>query len=274
MYAAERRKEITMSHTAIETGKRIAVITGASSGMGREFVLALDREEKYDELWVIARRRDKLEELAPLTRAKIRAIPLNLGSSEDIQYYKSMLEAEKPHVHTLVNAAGFGKFRAFTDLPLEDQLAMIDLNDKALVSMTYITLPYMGKGDQIYQLGSLSSFQPVPYINVYGASKAFVLSFSRALNKEMQKQGRGIRVMAVCPGWVKTDFFDRALVDDTITYYNRYYTAEQVITRALKDMKRGRDVSVCGAPVRVQVCATKFMPHRIVMEIWCKQQKK
>ena len=272
--AAERRKEITMNNTAIETGKRIAVITGASSGMGREFVLALDREEKYDELWVIARRREKLEELAPLTRAKIRPIPLNLGSSEDIQYYKSMLEAEKPHVHTLVNAAGFGKFRAFTELTLEEQLAMIDLNDKALVSMTYITLPYMGKGDQIYQLGSLSSFQPVPYINVYGASKAFVLSFSRALNKEMQKQGRGIRVMAVCPGWVKTDFFDRAVVDDTITYYNRYYTAEQVITRALKDMKRGKDVSVCGAPIRAQVYATKLMPHGIVMEIWCKQQKK
>lgn len=263
-----------MNTTATETGKRIAVITGASSGMGREFVLALDREEEYDELWVIARRREKLEELAPLTRAKIRPIALNLGSNEEIAYYKTLLETEKPHVHTLVNAAGFGKFRAFTELTLEEQLAMIDLNDKALVSMTYITLPYMKKGDQIYQLGSLSSFQPVPYINVYGASKAFVLSFSRALNKEMQKQGRGIRVMAVCPGWVKTDFFDRAVVDDTITYYNRYYTAEQVITRALKDMKRGRDVSVCGASIRVQVCATKLMPHRIVMEIWCKQQKK
>lgn len=257
------------------TGKKIAVITGASSGMGREFVLALDKQEAFDELWLIARRRDKLEALAAETRAPVRAISLDLGVQSEIDKYKELLEAEQPDVRVLVNAAGFGKFKAFTDLTLEEQLSMIDLNDKALVSMTYLTLPYMGEGACIYQLGSLSSFQPVPYINVYGASKAFVLSFSRALNKELQKQKRGIKVMAVCPGWVSTDFFDRAVVDnDTIVYYNRFYTAEQVIKRALKDMKKGRDVSICGFPVRTQVLATKHLPHGIVMEIWCKQQKK
>ena len=81
--------------------------------------------------------------------------------------------------------------------------------------------------------------------------------------------------MAVCPGWVSTDFFDRAVVDnDTIVYYNRFYTAESVIKRALRDMKKGKDVSICGLPVRMQVYATKMLPHGIVMEIWCKQQKK
>lgn len=254
--------------------KKIAVITGASSGMGREFVLALDKQEAFDELWVIARRLDRLEALAELTRAVVRPIPLNLGSRADIDLYKDMLSAEKPDVRVLVNAAGFGKFKAFTELSLEEQLAMIDLNDKALVAMTYLTLPYMGEGACIYQLGSLSSFQPVPYINVYGATKAFVLSFSRALNKELQRQKRGIRVMAVCPGWVSTDFFDRAVVDDTIVYYNRFYTAADVIARALKDMKKGKDVSVCGFPIRMQVLATKHLPHGLVMEIWCRQQKK
>ena len=255
--------------------KKIAVITGASSGMGREFVLALDKQQEFDELWLIARRRDKLEALAAETRAPVRAISLDLGVQSEIDKYKALLETEQPDVRVLVNAAGFGKFKAFTDLSLEEQLSMIDLNDKALVSMTYLTLPYMTEGSCIYQLGSLSSFQPVPYINVYGASKAFVLSFSRALNKELQKQKRGIKVMAVCPGWVSTDFFDRAVVDnDTIVYYNRFYTAEAVIKRALKDMKKGKDVSICGFPVRTQVLATKLLPHGIVMEIWCKQQKK
>ncbi len=256
------------------TRKRIAVITGASSGMGREFVLQLDRAEAFDELWLIARRLDRLEALAAETRATVRALPLDLGRPEEIDQYKAMLTVEEPDVAVLVNAAGFGKFRAFTELPLEDQLAMIDLNDKALVAMTHLTLPYMHKGGRIYQLGSLSSFQPVPYINVYGASKAFVLSFSRALNKELERQARGIRVMAVCPGWVRTDFFDRAVVDDTITYYNRYYTAEEVVEKALKDMKKGKDISVCGFPIRMQVLATKHLPHGIVMEIWCRQQKK
>jgi short-subunit dehydrogenase len=259
----------------MNTRKRIAVITGASSGMGREFVLALDKEQEFDELWLIARRRERLEAIGADTRAPVRAIALDLGVSADIESYRELLAAENPDVRVLVNAAGFGKFKAFTELPLDQQLAMIDLNDKALVAMTYHTLPHMREGSCIYQLGSLSSFQPVPYINVYGASKAFVLSFSRALNKELQKQKRGIKVMAVCPGWVSTDFFDRAVVDnDTIVYYNRFYTAEAVIKRALKDMKKGKDVSICGFPVRMQVYATKHLPHGIVMEIWCKQQKK
>ena len=172
----------------------------------------------------------------------------------------------------LVNGSGFGRFGAFEDISLEDQLSMIDLNDKALVAMTYLTLPYMKAGGQIYQIDSLSSFQPVPYINVYAATKAFVLSFSRSLNVELKK--RGIRVLAVCPGWVRTEFFDRAATDDTITYYNRYFDADEVVTRALRDMKKGKDVSVCGFSIRAQVLLTKLLPHRIVMKIWCMQQKK
>ena len=138
--------------------------------------------------------------------------------------------------------------------------------------MTYLTLPYMRAGGEIYQLDSLSSFQPVPYITVYGATKAFVLSFSRALNVELKK--REIRCMAVCPGWVRTEFFDRAVRDDTITYYNRFFTPGQVVARALRDMKKGKDVSVCGASIRAQVRLTKLLPHRLVMKIWCRQQKK
>ena len=251
---------------------KIAVITGASSGMGREFVLQLDREESFDELWLIARRKEALEEIGKETRAKVRAIPLDLTKSESIDEYKALLEAEKPQIAVLVNASGYGKFGSFEEMKLEDLMGMIDLNDKALVAITYVSLPYLGEGSRIYEVGSLSSFQPVPYINVYGASKAFVLSFTRALNVEWKK--RGIRAMAVCPGWVKTAFFDRAVTDDTITYYNRFYTAEEVVTRALRDMKKGKDVSVCGFPVRAQVLATKMLPHRLVMKIWCKQQKK
>ncbi len=260
-----------MSNTP--NSKRIAVITGASSGMGMEFARRIS-EANLDELWLIARRRDRLEAFAAECPIPTRILSLDLTQPESTDAYKTLLEDENPDVRILVNAAGFGKFRAFTELTLEEQLAMIDLNDKALVAMTYLTLPYMQAGSCIYQLGSLSSFQPVPYINVYGASKAFVLSFSRALNKELSRQGRGIKVMAVCPGWVKTEFFDRAIVDDTIVYYNRYYTAEEVVTRALKDMKKGKDVSVCGLPIRAQALAVKHLPHGIVMEIWCRQQKK
>ena len=141
------------------------------------------------------------------------------------------------------------------------------------MAVTYVSLPYLKAGSRVYQMGSLSSFQPVPYIGVYGATKAFVLSFSRALNVELKK--KKIHVMAVCPEWVKTEFFDHAVTDESvITYYNKFFTAEEVITRALKDMKRRRDVSICGFSIRAQVLLTKLLPHTLVMKIWCKQQKK
>ena len=251
---------------------KIAVVTGASSGMGRDFVRQLDAADTYDEIWVIARRRDRLESLTADVRAPLRILALDLTKQESMEEYKAALAECNPTVSVLVNGSGFGRFGDFRDYPLADYYTMVDLNVKALVAVTYATLPYMEKGGEIYQLGSLSAFQPVPYINVYGATKAFVLSFSRALNQELRKTG--IRVMAVCPGWVRTEFFDHAVTDDTIKYYNKFFDSDEVVRRALKDMKRGKDVSICGFSVRAQVLATKLLPHKLVMYIWQKQQKK
>ena len=250
----------------------IAVFTGASSGMGREFARQLAPLGAYDEIWVIARRRELLETLADEVGRPVRVLAMDLTDPASLDAYRDLLAAERPNVRLFVNASGFGKFGSFETMDYTVMMEMIDLNDKACVALTYLTLPYMTAGGEIYLLGSLSSFQPVPYINVYGATKAFVLSFSRALNVELKK--RGIRVMAVCPGWVRTPFFERAVVDDTITYYNRFFTPEQVVRRAKRDMRRGKDVSVCGASVRFQVFLTKLLPHRLVMRVWCRQQKK
>ena len=250
----------------------IAVVTGASSGMGREFVYALDRQHKFDEIWVLARREERLRELQKKVRARIRPIPCDLLRRESIRDYEGLLASEKPSVAVLVNAAGFGLFGTFEDMPLDQQLDIIGLNDQVLTGMTYVTLPYMKKGGKIYNMGSLSSFQPVPYINVYGASKAYVLSFSQALGMELK--GRGIRVMAVCPGWVSTEFFDRAVTDDTVSYYNRFYKPEQVVSKALWDMRLGKSVSVLGVPERCQVGLVKHAPASFIMKAWCRQQGK
>ncbi len=249
---------------------RICVITGASSGMGREFLRRLDAEETFDEIWVIARRESILSDLQKETRAVIRPIAADLTLLGNIHAYAELLDSVKPQVDVLVNASGYGYFGYVENGDADEQLGMIDLNCRALAAITYYTLPYMQSGARIFQIGSLSAFQPVPCIALYGASKSFVLSFSRALNVELRH--RGIRVMAVCPGWVKTDFFKRAMKDSTIHYFNRFYTPEQVVQRALKDMKKGRDVSIAGFPVRLQVFLTKLLPHRIVMKIWCRQQ--
>ncbi len=252
---------------------KIAVITGASSGMGREFVRQLAQQEELDEIWAIARREQRLKELADEVRVPIRALALDLTKEQSFEQYAQALEKENPEVAVLVNCSGYGKFGHFSEIALEDMMGMIDLNCKALVRMTALTLPYMGRGGEIYQLDSLSSFQPVPYINIYGATKAFVLSHSRALNLELRP--RGIRVMAICPGWVDTEFFDRAETqsEKVITYFNAVYQPEDVVATALKDMKRGKDVSIHGFKIKMQVFFTKLLPHRLVMRIWMRQQK-
>lgn len=251
---------------------KIAVITGASSGMGREFVSYIDKNDNLDEIWVIARRADRLKELKTECRTAVRPIPLDLLENASFHAYRTMLEEIQPEIQLLVNAAGFGLFGRFTDMDLDTQLDSIRLNANALTAFCHISIPYMPEGSCIINLASNSSWQPVPYINVYGASKAYVLSFSRALGVELK--GRKIHVMAVAPGWIKTEFFDHAIHDDTISYFDRYYTAKQVIDKAMKDLKRRKTVSILGFPVRMQVLAIKFLPVRLVMKIWCKQQGK
>lgn len=252
----------------------IAIITGASSGMGREFAMQLHREETFEELWVIARRESRLEDLKNKVPCPVRVIGLDLGRQESFDVYACLLAEEKPEVSVLVNCAGFGKFGRYDQIPLEDCMAMIDLNCKALVAMTQLTLPYMKRGSKIVQLDSLSAFQPVPYLNVYGSTKAFVLSYSRALNRELK--GRGIRVMAVSPGWVRTEFFDLATQtsDTAVTYYNVVYEAKDVVATAIRHLYHtGKDLSIHGARVRWQVRGVKLLPHSLVMRIWMKQQK-
>lgn len=242
--------------------------------MGKEFVTAIDREYSMDEIWVIARREDRLTALQSECRTTIRPLPLDLSDSRSFETVEQLLKEETPQIELLVNDAGYGLFGTFEKLPMLQQLGIIDVNDKALAAMCYLCLPYMVPGSKIVNMGSNSSWQPVPYLNVYAASKAFVLSFSRGLGKELEKDGRKIHVMCVCPGWIKTEFMDTAVVDDTVKYYDRWYTAKQVVEKAMRDLRKNRKVSILGLPVRAQVMLVKFAPVNFVMNIWCHQQKK
>lgn len=253
---------------------RIAIVTGASSGMGREFVLQLSQYVQVDEIWAIARREEALKALK--AEVPVRPVPLDLCDSQSFARFAALLEAEKPEVMLLVNAAGFGKFGAYHKVSIEDECRMIDLNCKALVAMTRLTLPYMPAGSHVLQLASNSSWQPVPYITTYGATKAMVLSYSRAMNRELK--AKGIRMMSMNPGWVRTEFFDHACQTNTgneVQYYDRISEACDVVATGLKDLYRTKkDFSIHGFMVRMQVRLVKLLPHSIVMNIWLNQQKK
>lgn len=252
---------------------RTGIITGASSGMGREFVLQAAARGDLDEIWAIARRAERLEQLQEEVSVPLFVLPLDLTRAESFETYRKTLEERRPQVTLLINASGFGKFGRYDQIPLQDSLDMIDLNCRALVHITQLTLPYLEKGAHVIQIDSLSAFQPVPYLGVYGATKAFVLSYSRSLNAELAP--REIHMMAFCPGWVKTEFFDRAeqTSKTAVTYFNQLFTAREVVACALRDSARGRDVCVPGFRIKAQVLLTKLLPHSLVMKIWLKQQK-
>ena len=249
---------------------RIAVITGASAGIGREFVYAVDKEMELDEIWVIARREERLLELREKCRNPIRPIPLDLSDTDNVERYRELLEREKPEIALLINAAGCGVFGPFAEKELDKLLMSARLNSLALTAMCHVSLPYMKAGSAIVNMGSNSAWQPVPLQAVYGASKSYVLSLSRAMGRELKS--RGVHVMCVCPGWIKTEFQENARHDDYIRYVDRWYGPDEVAEQAMKDLKKKKTVSILGGPVRRQVRLVKHLPVDLVMDIWCRQQ--
>ncbi len=254
------------------TNKQIAVITGASSGIGYEFAENIAKLGSFDEVWLIARRRERLEEVK--LPFKTRVIPLDLSQKTSYDEYTAILQRETPDIKVLINASGFGKFGATQSIDLAINLNMIDLNCGGVMAMCQNSLPYMSEGAKILNIASVAAFQPIPYINVYAATKAFVLSYSRGLGGELKS--KGITVTAVCPFWTKTEFFDRAIEKDSdavVKKYTAMYTSSQIVNRAIRDAKRGKDVSKFGFVARAQAGLAKLLPHKFIMWYWKRQQK-
>ena len=256
--------------------KNIIVVTGASSGMGREFAKQIVKKEKVDEIWVIARRLDKLTELeSEITECKVIPLSIDLSNYDDIKaIYMKKLEEEKPNIKVLGLCAGFGKFAHYEKVDLDTNIKMIDVNFKSTVIMVNLSLPYMMEKSNIMIIASGSSVQPVPYQNMYASTKAAVLSYSRALNRELKY--RGIHVLAVIPLWIKNDFMKTAIdpnEPEVVIKYMGEYKGEDVIKRAIKDLYTKKDVSKYGAYNKFQCAVVKILPHKMVMNTWLNQQK-
>ena len=253
----------------------IAIITGASSGIGFELVKQLEGFiDGIDEIWAVARREKLLEELKSKTKIPIKPISLDLTDLKSIDTLKQMLSEANKSVKVLVNCAGYGKFGSYADIENSEALGMIDLNCRALVGVTNVALPFMKCGSKILQICSISSFQPLPLMSVYAASKVFVLNYSRALSVELKS--RGITVTALCPGWVDTAFFKTAT--DTknpkaVTKYTFMQTPERVVKQGLKAMKKGRILSIVGFQNKILYVINKILPVKLVMNTWIKTQK-
>lgn len=244
----------------------IAVITGASSGIGEEFAKQIDHLEGLDEIWLLARRKNCLDALARTLAHKVRVFPADLTQPKELREFYKALVKSKAQIKILVNAAGCGKIGYFENLSIEDHLDVIEINCKALVGFTYLCLPFVHKGI-IYQLASVAAFIPQPNFSIYAASKAFVLSFSRALNQELRE--RNVRVVAVCPNPVETEFFKKAGDECQASAIKKIGVekVEKVVATALKKRKTKGDLSLSCFWSKAIYITSKIIPHRFILPL-------
>lgn len=252
----------------------VAIITGASSGIGREFARALNKRLGVKEFWFVARRAERMLELREELSVQAEIISADLTRSEGIEMLSSLLEEKKPSVRYLINCAGFGSFGSFDEISEDTVSGMIDLNVKALVLITHMVIPYMERGGRIVELGSGSCFTPLPYFNTYAASKSFVLHYTKALSYEIKKYG--LTATCFCPGWVETEFIGKATENESVTMPKNMkplLSAEKCVAKCVKAMERGRRMCVTNWYTKMQHVLFKLLPDSILSKMWLRMLK-
>ena len=246
---------------------KTAIITGASSGLGTEFVRQLKAQfPDIDSYWLIARRADRLQALADaLPDIQVKPISLDLTDGAALETYQALLEREKPQVALLIGCAGCGILGDFAESRLPEQLRMIDLNIRALTGVTYLTLPYMPQGGRIINISSIASFVPNARMTVYSASKAYVSFLSRGLYEELKP--RGISVTAVCPGPMETEFLSVGRISGNSKTFDRlpYCDPKKVVKGALKASKARRAVYTPRGFYKFYRVLSGLVPHAILV---------
>lgn len=245
---------------------KIALITGASSGLGREFARQIPKlYQNLDEIWVVARRAERLNELKMELKVPVRIFDGDLN--QDYIYKKLGIALGKSHanVRMLVNAAGYGKIGTFCEYGWKEETGMVDFNCRSLTRMTALCLPYMHCGSRIVNLSSAAAFGPQPGFAVYAATKSYVYSLSMALGRELK--GSGIYVTAVCPGPVDTEFFDHTGKEVASVKKKFRADAKDVVRKALIDSARGKKISVYGLSMKAAWVASKIVPDSVIVAV-------
>ena len=247
----------------------IAVITGASSGLGWEYAKAIyETRADLDEIWVIARREERLRELQAELGKKIIPVAFDITDPQSVEDYISLLKEKGATVKLLINNAGFGKLGNFDKLSLQENTAMVRLNCEALTAMTAATLPFMNERSEIINSCSIASFAPNTRMAVYSSTKAYVMSLSRALRLELKN--RKINVLAVCPGPMSTEFLSVANIEkgasptfDMLPRVNPRIMA----VKSLKASRRRKAVYKNRVFYKFYRLLAKILPHSIVMKM-------
>lgn len=250
--------------------KKIAIVTGATGGIGKEFTRLMLNED-LDEIWAIARNRGKLDALRVEFGEKVIPIAKDLSQTSELLDIQNMLSEERPNVMYLINNAGIAKMASCRDFTAEEIDNTVNLNCKTPAVLCNMCIPYMQKGGRILNISSASSFQPLPYLNLYSSSKVFLRYYSRALNVELKS--KGITATAVCPGWVDTDLLT-SVINGKPVKFDGIVSPQKVCKKALKDAKRGKDMSVCTMYFKAEHVLAKIFPQKTDMKVWMGKIKK
>ena len=257
------------NNKSVNSGIRIAVITGAGSGMGRYFAyyagfFATD----IDELWLVGRDKRKLYKTASRVSRKCRCISADLSDDEEYRALISIVQDTAPDIRLLVNNAGIGIMGDFARLKPEENELMADINCRALTRLTADCIPFMSRGSHIINMASAAAFLPQPGFAVYAASKSYVYSLSKALSHEIRK--KKIYVTAVCPGCVDTPFISKAEKYEKMKDYKKPFMAEakKVVLQAYRDAYRGWNVSVYGVGMNCFRVAAKILPDELILRMF------
>jgi hypothetical protein len=252
------------------------VVTGASAGIGRE--LARQLGARGHELWLVARRKDRLTDLASEIRKsggrEAAVWSLDLTQVEDRRFLEERMTGSRDRLGLFVNNAGFGALGPTLMYPISRQLEMIELNITALTELSYEAARLMAekRSGGIINVASTASFQPVPYQNVYAATKAYVLSFTCALAEEVKE--RGVRVMALCPGITRTEFQAVAGITWEDFRMRHAMSAAKCAELGLRDFDSGRIVSITGTSNKIMIFASWIFPRALVMRIVGRMMKR
>lgn len=249
---------------------RIAIVTGASSGLGREFVRLIDGGAMgtFDEVWAIARRADRLDALVRTCTTTVRPFCLDLTDAVSYDVIEaSLAEIPATDVALLINNAGAGTFGPFASLGRDEVASEVNLLMRAPVELTYRALPYMRRGARIVNVASVAAFLPQPDLALYSSAKRFVLDFSRALDAELGSVD--IHATAVCPKFMKTEFLDhpgdaRAMQQMTAIGYER---AGDVARSALEAARAGKGLCIPSLDMKALYALTRVAPYRAAIAI-------
>ena len=244
----------------------VAIITGASSGMGKCFVQNIRYYyPDIDCIWLVSRNRSKLITLAKKLKVDTKIIPLDLTNENDIIDFSAILKKEKPKIKVLVCSAGIGKMGPFIGQPLKEASNMIDVNIKGLTAINHLCIPYMTYDSHIINMCSAAAFICQSDFAVYAATKSYVLSFCDGIGKELK--GRGIYVTAVCPGAVDTPFIKKAQKYKKIKSFKKLFIVKKecVVHKALWDSRWRRTRSIYGIPMKLFYHLCRLIPHKIMM---------